>query len=119
MPTLNWPSKALLEPEPANLVLDSVIYPQGHGYPGEIPENHLFLGDNLGVMAALLSEYEGRLDLIYADPPFFTNKHYPARIGRDEDSRHPLDWQLVEAYGDHWDDLDEYLNFLYNTGFTQ
>ena len=113
MPTLNWPTKALLEPEPAVLVLDSVIYPQGHGYPGGIPENHLFLGDNLGVMAALLPEYEGRLDLIYADPPFFTNKHYPARIGRDEDSRHPLDWQLVAGYGDHWDDLDEYLNFLY------
>jgi DNA modification methylase len=113
MPTLNWPSKALSEPEPANLILDSVIYPQGHGYPDEIPENQLFLGDNLHVMAALLPEYEGRLDLIYADPPFFTNKHYPARIGRDEDSRHPLEWQLVEGYGDHWQDLDKYLDFLY------
>jgi DNA modification methylase len=113
MPTLTWPSKALPDPEPATLILDSVIYPQGHGYPGGIPESHLFLGDNLRVMAALLPEYEGRLDLIYADPPFFTNKHYPARIGRGEDSRHPLGWQLAEGYGDHWVDMDDYLDFLY------
>jgi DNA modification methylase len=113
MPTLTWPSKALTEPEPANLILDSVIYPQGHGYPGGIPESKLFLGDNLRVMAALLPEYEGRLNLIYTDPPFFTNKHYPARIGRGEDSRHPLEWQLAEGYGDQWEDMDDYLDFLF------
>ncbi len=113
MPTLTWPSKALPQPEPADLRLDSVVYPLGHGYPGGVPESQLFLGDNLQVMAALLPEYAGRLDLIYADPPFFTNKHYPARIGRGEDSRHPLEWQLAEGYGDHWEDMDDYLNFLY------
>ncbi len=113
MPTLTWPSKALPLPEPAGLVLDSVIFPQGHGYPGTLPESHLFMGDNLGVMAALLPNYEGRVELIYADPPFFTNKHYPARIGRGEDSRHPTEWQLAEGYGDRWLDLDDYLNFLY------
>jgi len=113
MPTLTWPSKALPEPIPVDLTLDSVIYPQGRGYPGEVPQSHLYLGDNLGVMAALLPEYEGRIDLIYADPPFFTNKHYPARIGRGEDSRRPLEWQLAEGYGDHWEDMEEYLNFLY------
>ena len=113
MPTLNWPSKTLAAPEPAELALDSIIYPQGQGYPGAVPESSLFLGDNLGVMAALLPEYEGSIDLIYADPPFFTNKHYPARIGRGEDSRRPLEWQLAEGYGDHWEDMDDYLNFLY------
>lgn len=113
MPTLTWPSKALPETDPANLILDSVIYPQGYGYPDETPESHLFMGDNLRVMAALLPEYEGRINLIYADPPFFTNKHYPARIGRGEDSRHPQEWQLAEGYGDLWKDMDAYLDFLY------
>jgi DNA modification methylase len=113
MPTLTWPSKALPDLQPTNLILDSVIYPQGHGYPAGIPESQLFLGDNLRVMAALLPEYENRLDLIYADPPFFTNKHYPARIGRGEDSRRPQEWQLAEGYGDHWEDMDDYLDFLY------
>jgi DNA modification methylase len=51
--------------------------------------------------------------LIYADPPFFTNRKYNARIGRGEDSRKPEEWQLTEGYRDHWPDLDAYLDFLY------
>jgi site-specific DNA-methyltransferase (adenine-specific) len=113
MPILTWPSKALPDSQAADLIPDSIIHPGGRGYPGTMPESHLYLGDNLRVMTALLPEYEGRLDLIYADPPFFTNKHFPARIGRGEDSRRPQDWQLAEGYGDHWDDLDSYLDFLY------
>jgi len=113
MPTLTWPSKALPDPEPTDLILDSLIYPRGCGYPDAVPEDQLYLGDNLRVMAALLSKFEGRLDLIYADPPFFTNRHYPARIGRGEDSRRPQEWKLAEGYGDSWRDLDAYLDFLY------
>ena len=113
MPSLTWPSKAISEPSPADLSLDSVLYPHGRGYPDTSPEHRLILGDNLGVMAALLPEFENRIDLIYADPPFFTNKHFPARIGRGEDSRRPQEWQLAEGYADHWDDLDAYLDFLY------
>jgi len=64
-------------------------------------------------MAALLPEYEGRIHLIYADPPFFTNRKFNARIGRGEDSRKPDEWKLVEGYHDDWSDLDEYLDFLY------
>ena len=41
-------------------------------------ENRLILGENLSVMASLLAEYEGRINLIYIDPPFFTNRKYPA-----------------------------------------
>jgi DNA modification methylase len=113
MPTLTWPSKKNPELEPAKLIPDSVIYPNGIGYPDQKPESRIFLGDNLRVMAALLPEFEGRLDLIYADPPFFTNKHYQTRIGRGEDSRRPQDWQMAEGYGDHWADLDAYLDFLH------
>ncbi len=64
-------------------------------------------------MAALLPEYEGRVNLIYADPPFFTNRHFTARIGRGEDSRKPREWQLAQGYADHWENLDAYINFLY------
>jgi DNA modification methylase len=64
-------------------------------------------------MPALLPKYEGKIDLIYADPPFFTNKHYPVRIGRGEDSRKPSEWQLVTGYADQWENMDDYLNFLY------
>lgn len=113
MPVLHWNGKHLPPPHPASLRLDSVIYPGGTGYPNHSPCNHLYLGDNLAIMAALLPEYEGQIALIYADPPFFTNRKYPARIGRGEDSRKPAEWQLAEGYADHWPSLDDYLQFLY------
>ena len=113
MPALTWATKSQLFIPPAALEMDSIIYPQGTGYPDESPENQLILGDNLQVMSALLPEFEGRINLIYADPPFFTNRRYPMRIGRNEDSRRPKEWQLGEGYPDHWTDLDAYLDMLY------
>ncbi len=113
MPILTWPGKSLVDPTPASLLTEAIIYPQGRGYPDAQPESRLILGNNLPVMAALLPEYEGRINLIYADPPFFTNRKYPARIGRGEDSRKPDEWQLTEGYRDHWPDLEAYLDFLY------
>jgi hypothetical protein len=113
MPSLYWPSKAVPDLLPAELVLEAVTYQRGQGYPNEESKSHLLLGDNLRIMAALLAHYEEKIDLIYADPPFFTNKHYPIRIGRGEDSRRPSEWQLVKGYTDHWDNMDAYLDFLY------
>jgi site-specific DNA-methyltransferase (adenine-specific) len=113
MPTLHWDSKATPEPVPGELAVDSIAFPQGAGYPSSDPDSHLILGDNLAVMSALLPEYQNRIDLIYADPPFFTNRRYPARIGRNEDSRKPKEWLLGEGYPDHWPDIDSYLNMLY------
>jgi len=117
MPILNWNEKHLVEPIPASLVRESILFPMGHGYPKSKPDGRIILGENLGVMAALLPEYEGRIDLIYADPPFFTNRKYAARIGRGEDSRKPSKWKLAEGYHDAWPDLDSYLQFLYERLF--
>ncbi len=113
MPSIHWTGKHLAKPQPASLINDSVVYSHGHGYPRSLPDSRLILGDNLSVMAALLPEYEGRINLIYADPPFFTNRNFSVRIGRGEDSRKPDEWQLAKGYQDDWHDLDAYLNFLY------
>jgi site-specific DNA-methyltransferase (adenine-specific) len=113
MPSLTWPSKSLPNLRTTELALDSVFYPHCQGYPAESTQGRLILGDNLQVMASLLPEFENCINLIYADPPFFTNKHFSARIGRGEDSRRPREWKLSEGYGDHWEDLDAYLDFLY------
>ncbi|MBK9926680.1 MAG: site-specific DNA-methyltransferase [Anaerolineales bacterium] len=113
MPSIHWTGKHLASPKPASLITDSIIYPGGIGYPKAKPKSRLILGDNLSVLAALLPEYEGRINLIYADPPFFTNRKFPARVGRGEDSRKPDEWELVDGYQDDWNDLDEYLDFLY------
>ena len=114
MPELHWTGKKNNpSPTPAVLTLDSLVYPQGNGYPEAAVENRLVLGDNLAVMAALLPELEGKIQLIYADPPFFTNRRFPARVGRGEDSRRPQDWQLADGYPDHWPSLNAYLDMLY------
>lgn len=113
MPTLHWNGKDQTNPQPASPALDAVIYPGGAHWPDTIPENQLYLGDNLAIMAALLPQLEGRIHLIYADPPFFTNRRFQARIGRGEDSRKPGEWQMAEGYTDDWDSLDDYLQFLY------
>jgi DNA modification methylase len=113
MPSLTWGTKSVLPIPPANLEIDSVVYPQGVGYPHAPAHNQLILGDNLLVMSALRAEFEGKINLIYSDPPFFSNRRYPMRIGRGEDSRQPREWQLDEGYPDHWSTVDEYLNMLY------
>jgi DNA modification methylase len=113
MPTLEWDSKVTPQPLPGTLRLDSLVYPQGTGYPDTLPENHLILGDNMKIMSTLLPQYAGKVDLIYADPPFFTQKRYPARVGRGEDSRRPREWKLAEGYQDAWPTLDAYLDMLY------
>lgn len=113
MPSLHWNGKQRRDPQPASQVLDSLIHPGGAHFPQPNPPNRLYLGDNFAVMSSLLADYDGKIDLIYADPPFFTNRKFPARIGRGEDSRKPAEWQLAEGYGDSWPSLDHYLQFLY------
>lgn len=113
MAELTWSGKALLPAAPASLRTVATVYPAGRGYPRARPKSRLIHGENLGVMAGLLPEYEASIDLIYADPPFFSNRNYKARIGRGEDSRKPAKWAVAEGYGDSWPDLDSYLQFLY------
>lgn len=113
MPSIHWTGKHLAAPQPASLIKESIVHPNGRGYLKTSPKSRLILGENLSVMAALLPEYEGRIHLIYADPPFFTNRKFTARVGRGEDSRKPDEWELVDGYQDDWNSLDEYLDFLY------
>lgn len=113
MPSLTWPTKHQPKPISAYLKTEAILYPHGERDLPNETENHLILGDNLRVMAALLPEYEGKIDLIYADPPFFSNQRYQARVGRGEDSRQPEEWELAKGYQDKWKNLDDYLDMLY------
>ena len=113
MPALTWDSKSFPNLPSTKIVVDSLIYPAGSGYPRTISTDRLIWGDNLAAISALLPEYEGRVQLIYADPPFFTNRRYPVRVGREEDSRRPKEWKLMAGYPDHWSNLDSYLDMLY------
>ncbi len=106
---LSWKGRQpFTMPAAAQLRPHSAVGSQGEGDP-----NVLIHGENLAVMAALLPQWEGKLDLIYADPPFLSGRRYHVRLGRQEDSRQPQTWQRAEGYRDTWDSPTEYLNMLY------
>jgi len=70
--------------------------------------NQLYWGNNIDVLFHLLDEFEGKIKMIYIDPPFFTGTNYHLNI---TNNRKKYD---VIAYQDHWDkDLDSYLQMLY------
>jgi DNA modification methylase len=112
--TLQWQSRAAFTlPDPARLELATRVVSGHADGPREDPLNRLILGENLSVMSSLLQDWEGKFNLIYADPPFLTGNAYAARIGRNEDSRRPSEWETTAGYEDTWDDPTSYLNMLF------
>jgi DNA modification methylase len=113
MPRLDWASKSHDPLPDGKLITDLIQLSDPAQSVNADANNHLILGDNLPVMSALLEDFEEKVDLIYVDPPFFTNKGYSTRVGRGEDSRKPDEWELAEGYADEWDGLASYLDMLY------
>jgi DNA modification methylase len=106
---LTWEGrKPFSMPPQAPLRLHSLV-----GGQEEAQANLLIHGENSRVMAALLPDWEGRIDLIYADPPFLSGKRYHVRVGRQEDSRQPQTWERAEGYHDRWNSAADYLNMLH------
>jgi len=70
--------------------------------------NKLFWGNNRSVMVHLLSQFAGKINLIYIDPPFATGSDYTLKI--------KLDDKITKEFGykDNWGkDLDDYLQMIY------
>lgn len=76
--------------------------------------NKLFWGDNLQVLAHLLKEYRGKVDLIYIDPPFDSKADYIRKIQFKGEKVEGENHSLLEEkqYGDIWE-KDEYIQFMY------
>src|SRR5918911_1876989 len=78
--------------------------------------NRIICGNNLLAMQALIaSDYEGKVSLIYADPPFWTNESYYANfeVGDTESSKTLSIVQRL-AYNDNWKEgVDSFLDMLY------
>jgi len=77
--------------------------------------NRLIWGDNKYIMASLLEEFAGKIDLIYIDPPFATGADFSVKIevGDVEWTKEP---SAIEdkAYRDTWGKgLDSYLQMMY------
>ncbi len=81
--------------------------------------NLLFHGDNKEVLATLLEQgFRGKVDLIYIDPPFASNKDYIRKVelrglkdlGKIEEDSESIIQQTM--YEDIWK-RDEYFQFMY------
>lgn len=86
---------------------------------GEEPggwRNKLIWGDNKYVMASLLEEYAGKINLIYIDPPFATgaNFSFNVEVGGEELTKEASVIEEV-AYRDTWGKgLESYLQMIYD-----
>jgi DNA modification methylase len=76
--------------------------------------NKLFWGDNLQVLAHLLKEHRGKIDLIYIDPPFDSGADYIKTVKVRGEKMQGAQYGLLEEvqYKDIWEN-DQYLQFMY------
>ena len=109
-PMLQWAGKKPLDKIEYYPAQEKEVY----GDKNSKEFNKLFWGDNLQVLAHLLKEYRGEIDLIYIDPPFDSKAEYVKKVKirgeKVEGEQHSL---LEEKqYTDIWE-KDEYLQFMY------
>ena len=79
--------------------------------------NRLIWGDNKLVMASLLKEFKGKIDLIYIDPPFDAGADFtmavPIGTGKETVDKDQSTLEMV-AYRDMWGKgTDSYLHMMY------
>jgi DNA modification methylase len=80
--------------------------------------NMLIWGDNKLVMASLLQDFKGKIDLIYIDPPFNVGADFTMRLplGSDDEEVYK-DQSTLEmvAYHDMWGrGMDSYLSLMHD-----
>lgn len=79
--------------------------------------NRLIWGDNKLVMASLLAEFKGKIDLIYIDPPFDVGADFTMEVpiggGKDQIEKEQSALELM-AYNDTWGrGADSYLQTMF------
>jgi len=87
-----------------------ISYPEDKGY------NLLIWGDNKLVMNSLLKDFEGKITLIYIDPPFATGADFkmPIKIEEEKLIKEPSGIE-IKAYRDTWGKgLASYLQMMYD-----
>jgi len=97
--------------EPRTKTMDSFI-PK---IPLENSYNLLIWGDNRLVMNSLLPKLEGKVDLIYIDPPFATGADFsfPVKIESEKMTKEPTAVE-IKAYRDTWGQgIASYLQMMY------
>lgn len=103
----------------------NLLFESRSGYGGEA-RNRLIWGDKKYVLPSLLTEFAGKINLIYIDPPFDTGADFSFTATVPDDPDTPEDDSFVftkepsiieqKAYRDTWGrGLDSYLQWFYET----
>ena len=73
-----------------------------------------YLGDSLELMPRLISEYGGKVKLIYFDPPFMTGREFDASmpVGEKGFAGDRAYYTKIPSYSDNWKSKEDYLAFL-------
>ena len=93
-----------------------LLWDQASAHPDDF-RNMLIWGDNKLVMASLLKDFKGKIDLIYIDPPFDVGADFTMRVpvgdGKDALRKDQSVLEFV-AYRDTWGKgMDSYLGMMY------
>lgn len=107
-PELWWRGKRPFQSTPDYPAqLKEVYGPERNGW-----RNRIYWGDNLQVLSHLLTEFRGKIGLVYIDPPFDSKADYKKTI-QLKSNRRTNGQSLFEEkqYGDLWSH-DEYLQFM-------
>ncbi len=86
-----------------------------YGNGPESEADMLASGDNLVFMEYLLKKKDmaGKIQLIYVDPPFFTNSKYQASVRLESSKLGKSPVIKTGAYDDKWEDsIEQYLSML-------
>ncbi len=107
---LQWYAKSA----PKSIDWYPAVATEVYGDPKAKKFNSLFWGDNKQVLAHLLKEYRGEVDLIYIDPPFDSKADYVKKVKINGAKVEGVKQSIIEEmqYTDVWD-KDEYLQFMY------
>jgi len=120
MPTLNWIGKDKVVNHHQDVSFKVLEHKYGFtAEKGEQSEetnsgNKIIHGDNLEALKSLLPEYEGRIDVVYIDPPYNTGKE---KWQYNDNVNHPkIQKWLGEIVGQEGEDLtrhDKWLCMMY------
>lgn len=119
VPTLNWIGKEKVVHHHQDVPFRVLEHRYGFTQKGEQKKptnsgNLIIHGDNLEALKALLPEYEGRVDVIYIDPPYNTGKE---NWKYNDNVNHPqIKKWLGQVVGSETEDLsrhDKWLCMMY------
>ncbi len=73
-----------------------------------------YLADSLEIMPELIAKYEGKIKLVYFDPPFMTGREFDASmpVGEKGFAGDRAYYSRIPSYSDNWESKEEYLSFL-------